>query len=261
MTTPETSSQAAPPTALVDHDAADYHSSRLLPGRIHWCPEMPLSLTPASGTSRAWTSSRRLRIRPVRLLLARHSSACHRIRPLARDAHPRRHCVPSPRPTPRRCYRDAPSTSPSPSSALSPSSPTSLVLIDVARVLRPGGRLVFRQPPHAVDLPDDRRPSKHRSHFEREHVEHDEDGTVTYAEFHRTPATGFGPSMPPGSTCTTSSNPSGRSTSPRTGVNGPRSAVASSPAPPSSCAGNGSVAGSTPSIREGECHVQRIRHD
>lgn len=62
------------------------------------------------------------------------------------------------------------------------------VLIDVARVLRPGGRLVFSVT-HPVRwiFPDD--PAEFEaqiSYFEREYVETGEEGRVTYAEFHRT---------------------------------------------------------------------------
>lgn len=64
------------------------------------------------------------------------------------------------------------------------------VLADVARVLRPGGRLVFSvNHPMRWIFPDD--PGAEGlvatiPYFEREYVETDDDGTVTYAEFHRT---------------------------------------------------------------------------
>lgn len=64
------------------------------------------------------------------------------------------------------------------------------VLTDVARVLRPGGRLVFSvNHPMRWIFPDDPGPAGLLAaipYFEREYVETDADGTVTYAEFHRT---------------------------------------------------------------------------
>lgn len=64
------------------------------------------------------------------------------------------------------------------------------VLADVARVLRPGGRLVFSvNHPMRWIFPDDPGPEGLVAtipYFEREYVETDENGTVTYAEFHRT---------------------------------------------------------------------------
>ncbi len=64
------------------------------------------------------------------------------------------------------------------------------VLTDVARVLRPGGRLVFSvNHPMRWIFPDDPGPAGLLAaipYFEREYVETDDDGTVTYAEFHRT---------------------------------------------------------------------------
>ena len=64
------------------------------------------------------------------------------------------------------------------------------VLVDVARVLRPGGRLVFSvNHPMRWIFPDDPGPAGLTAaipYFEREYVEQDEDGTVTYAEYHRT---------------------------------------------------------------------------
>ncbi|WIM69629.1 class I SAM-dependent methyltransferase [Corynebacterium suedekumii] len=62
------------------------------------------------------------------------------------------------------------------------------VLVDVARVLRPGGRLVFAvNHPIRWIFPDDPEAFEAQiSYFEREYVERDDDGTVTYTEFHRT---------------------------------------------------------------------------
>lgn len=64
------------------------------------------------------------------------------------------------------------------------------VLIDVARVLRPGGRLVFSvNHPMRWIFPDDPGPDglvASISYFEREYLETDDNGTVTYAEYHRT---------------------------------------------------------------------------
>nr|WP_231587604.1 class I SAM-dependent methyltransferase [Corynebacterium comes] len=62
------------------------------------------------------------------------------------------------------------------------------VLVDVARVLRPGGRLVFSVThPMRWIFPDDPEQFEAQiSYFEREYVETDDNGLVTYAEFHRT---------------------------------------------------------------------------
>lgn len=62
------------------------------------------------------------------------------------------------------------------------------VLADVARVLRPGGRLVFSVThPMRWIFPDDPQEFEARiSYFDREYVETDDAGRVTYAEFHRT---------------------------------------------------------------------------
>lgn len=62
------------------------------------------------------------------------------------------------------------------------------VLAEIARLLRPGGRLVFSVThPMRWIFPDDPTAFEAQiSYFEREYVETDEDGTVTYAEFHRT---------------------------------------------------------------------------
>lgn len=62
------------------------------------------------------------------------------------------------------------------------------VLADVARVLRPGGRLVFSVThPMRWIFPDDPAGFEAQiSYFEREYIERDDEGRVTYAEFHRT---------------------------------------------------------------------------
>lgn len=64
------------------------------------------------------------------------------------------------------------------------------VLSDIARVLRPGGRLVFSvNHPMRWVFPDDPGPVgliAQLSYFERAYLEHDEHGKLTYAEFHRT---------------------------------------------------------------------------
>lgn len=64
------------------------------------------------------------------------------------------------------------------------------VLRDVARVLRPGGRLVFSvNHPMRWVFPDDPGPQgllAQLSYFEREYLEHGDDGELVYAEFHRT---------------------------------------------------------------------------
>lgn len=64
------------------------------------------------------------------------------------------------------------------------------VLADVARVLRPGGRLVFSvNHPMRWVFPDDPGPAgllAQLSYFEREYLEYSDDGTLTYAEYHRT---------------------------------------------------------------------------
>ena len=62
------------------------------------------------------------------------------------------------------------------------------VLVDVARVLRPGGRLVFSvNHPMRWIFPDDPTAfGAEISYFEREYTETADDGTIIYAEFHRT---------------------------------------------------------------------------
>lgn len=64
------------------------------------------------------------------------------------------------------------------------------VLRDVARVLRPGGRLVFSvNHPMRWVFPDDPGPAGLVAaipYFEREYHEYDDDGELTYAEYHRT---------------------------------------------------------------------------
>lgn len=66
----------------------------------------------------------------------------------------------------------------------------SLVLDDVARVLRPGGRLVFSvNHPMRWVFPDDPGPAglvAQIPYFDREYLEHDDNGELVYAEYHRT---------------------------------------------------------------------------
>ncbi|HTJ70452.1 MAG TPA: class I SAM-dependent methyltransferase [Actinospica sp.] len=70
-------------------------------------------------------------------------------------------------------------------------SDSALVMREVARVLRPGGRWVFSVP-HPFrwtlpDLPDDEGLVVRHSYFDRRpYVEQDEDGAATYVEHHRT---------------------------------------------------------------------------
>lgn len=65
------------------------------------------------------------------------------------------------------------------------------VMIDVARILRPGGRLVFSVT-HPIrwafpDVPGEPGLTAHRSYFDRRpYRELDDDGTLRYAEHHRT---------------------------------------------------------------------------
>lgn len=62
------------------------------------------------------------------------------------------------------------------------------VLTEVSRVLIPGGRFVFSvNHPMRWIFPDDPNGfTAEISYFDRAYLEHDEDGTITYAEFHRT---------------------------------------------------------------------------
>ncbi|RNE48311.1 class I SAM-dependent methyltransferase [Corynebacterium alimapuense] len=64
------------------------------------------------------------------------------------------------------------------------------VFADLARVLRPGGRLVFsvNHPMRWIfpDYPGSEGLTAEISYFEREYLETDEHGTITYAEYHRT---------------------------------------------------------------------------
>lgn len=196
MTPPETSASqaAAANRSWWDSDAADYHARHApyLDG-FHWCPEMLAEseaqlLGDVSGRSVLEIGCGSA---PCSSWLARHSgafvtgfdlSAAMLARsdgrvPLAQaDAQ----ALP---------YRDAAFDVAFSAFGAFPFVPDiTAVLIDVARVLRPHGRLVFSvNHPMRWIFPDDPQALEAQiSYFEREYIERDEQGTVTYAEFHRT---------------------------------------------------------------------------
>ena len=138
------------------------------------------------------------------------------------------------------------STSPSPRSARSRSSPTRrAVMREVARVLRAGGRWVFATThPIRWAFPDDPGPDGLRAtmpYFDRTpYVEFAADGTPTYVEHHRTLGDRVREIAAAGFAWSTSSSPSGRPGTPRSGVSGRRCAARSCPEPRStsaSCSG------------------------
>lgn len=196
MTTPETpaSQAAAANRSWWDGDAADYHSrhASYLDG-FHWCPEML-----AESDARLLGDVAGLDVleigcgsAPCASWLARHSSAfvtgfdlSHAMLTHADGRVPLTQADAQALP-----YRDASfDVAFSVFGALPFVPDVTSVLIDVARVLRPGGRLVFSvNHPMRWIFPDDPQAFEAQiSYFEREYVERDEDGTVTYAEFHRT---------------------------------------------------------------------------
>lgn len=199
MTTPETSaSQAATANrSWWDHDAADYHSrhASYLDG-FHWCPEMlaesdarllgdvsqasVLELGGGSAPCSRWLADEGagfITSFDISREMLRHAGGGD-VALVQADAQ----ALP---------YRDdAFDVVFSVFGALPFVPDIDAVLTDVARVLRPGGRLVFSvNHPMRWIFPDDPGPAGLLAaipYFEREYVETDDDGTVTYAEFHRT---------------------------------------------------------------------------
>ncbi|MDO5668956.1 MAG: class I SAM-dependent methyltransferase [Corynebacterium sp.] len=196
MITPETSaSQAARANrSWWDLDAADYHDrhASYLDG-FHWCPEML-----AESEARLLGDVSGLTVleigcgsAPCASWLARHSSAFvtgFDLSP-AMLAHADGRVPLTQADAQALPYRDDSfDVAFSVFGALPFVPDITAVLIDVARVLRPGGRLVFSvNHPMRWIFPDDPQAFEAQiSYFEREYVEHDANGTVTYAEFHRT---------------------------------------------------------------------------
>lgn len=196
MTTPETSaSQAAAANRFWwDLDAADYHERHpaYLDG-FHWCPEMlaeadvrllgdvsdknVLELGCGSAPCSSWLAADGVGFVTGFDISAQMLRRADATVPLVQaDAQ----ALP---------YRDASFDVVFSAFGALPFVPdVTSVLIDVARVLRPAGRLVFSVThPMRWIFPDDPASlTAEISYFEREYVEKDENGTVTYAEFHRT---------------------------------------------------------------------------
>ena len=196
MTTPDTTAPeaAAANRSWWDLDAADYHArhASYLDG-FHWCPEMlPESQARLLGDV---TGLSVLEIgcgsAPCASWLAADSQAFVTGFDLSRGMLARADgTVPLVQADAQALpYRDASfDVAFSVFGALPFVPDVTAVLVDVARVLRPGGRLVFSVThPMRWIFPDDPTALEAQiSYFEREYVERDEDGTVTYAEFHRT---------------------------------------------------------------------------
>ncbi|AJE33055.1 SAM-dependent methyltransferase [Corynebacterium humireducens NBRC 106098 = DSM 45392] len=196
MTTPETTaSQAASANRFWwDLDAADYHErhASYLDG-FHWCPEMlaesearllgdvtnasVLEIGCGSAPCASWLQADGVGFVTGFDLSRGMLSHADGTVPLVRaDAQ----ALP---------YRDASFDVAFSAFGALPFVPdVTSVLVDVARVLRPGGRLVFSvNHPMRWIFPDDPTAfGAEISYFEREYTETADDGTIIYAEFHRT---------------------------------------------------------------------------